>query len=86
MATKLAAACFAVDELEQRSNLFMLTYIGSFSLDFTGPACLHLGDRPSDRIRPSAANHHHGAFRQEHFGDGAPDSTGPAGYQTNLVF
>jgi len=76
----------AIDELEQRANLFMLTYIGSFSLDFTWPIGLQFGNRAGDRIRPAAANHHQGAFGEHHLGNGASDAAGSAGNQANFAF
>jgi hypothetical protein len=72
-----------VHEPEQLCNLFMISNIGSFALDFTARFCVQLLNSPRDGRFIPPANGHRRAFPQQHRGDSAPDSTGAAGDYAN---
>ncbi len=81
----IECAEFGVDEAEQLGNLFMVSNIGSFPLDFTGCFRRQLGDRTIDAFLALTTNCHGGAFEQQHLRDGASYTARTAGNQANLL-
>ena len=56
-------AKLGVDEPEQFGNLFMVSNIGSFALDFTGGLRCQLGDSVIDGFLPLTTYCHRRAFQ-----------------------
>ncbi len=63
----------------------MISYIGSFALDFTASLRVQLGNSLIDGALLAPANCHLRAFVEQHLRDGASDSSGRAGDEANFV-
>jgi hypothetical protein len=74
-----------IDESEKSGNIVMIPYIGCFACDFTASFGSQFGDGLIDGAPVASADGDLRSLFQEHFGDGAPDSAGGAGDETNFV-
>jgi hypothetical protein len=74
-----------IDESEKSGNVVMIPYIGCFACDFTAGFGRQLGDGLIDGGLLASTDGDLRAFLQEHFGNGAPDSAGGAGDETDFV-
>jgi hypothetical protein len=74
-----------IDESKKPGNIVMIPYIGCFASDFTAGFCRHFGDGLVNGGLLASTDGDLRSFFQEHFGDGAPDSAGGAGDETDFV-
>ena len=65
-------AKLGVDEPEQLGDIFMVSNIGNFPLDFTGSFRSQLSDSAIDAVLAPAADCHRRAFQQQHFAIALP--------------
>ena len=74
-----------VDELEKLANLFIISYIGSFALDFTAGLWRAIRDGAIDGVLRAAADGDLSAFSSNIFAMARPMPRGCAGDETDSI-